>query len=120
MDILLEAEIVTGTVVFSDLTVIKPPVFIKRMYKSPHTSTIIQSTFPWTHAEVYSKDPRDRNPKMLTYTEAEFNLLNFDKANKTGPTVHGEIALLDSEGDLVDSDIHPDDLIVHVLDFGEF
>lgn len=120
MDIYLNVEINVGTIFVAEITEIEAPVFIKKMYKSEHPSVFSQSTFPWTHAEVYSRDPVNFRPRIFTYNTDEIDLLIIDKANKTGPTRHGEIALLDTSGDLLDSDIHPDDLILQVLDFGEF
>lgn len=84
----------------------------------------IRSNKPWQHNDVYSHDPI--NPvlpmrTMITYTVEEVEQLLIDKANKTGETTHGNIALLsDEEGDLVDSGIHPSELIVCVVDCGEF
>jgi hypothetical protein len=84
----------------------------------------IRSNKPWQHNDVYSYDPLpitipDRT--MITYRVEEFDPLVINKATKTGETTQGNIALLsDNEGDLVDSGVHPSDLVVCVIDCGEF
>lgn len=87
----------------------------------------IRSNHPWQHNDTYSRDPvemiipPDIPQTMITYTVSEFDELSFDKANKTGETTHGNIALLDgSDGDLVDSGIHPSELQICLIDCGEF
>lgn len=84
----------------------------------------IRSNKPWQHNDVYSHDPVYLSPAertMITYTVEEFDQLIADKANKTGETTQGNIALLSAGvGDLVDSGVHPSDLVVCVIDCGEF
>lgn len=86
-----------------------------------YPATNIRSTYPYQHNYVFSTDPLNPDsPTMWVYTVEEFDALVADKANKTGPTDHGNIALLDSSGDLVDSGIHPNDLYICSIDGGTF
>lgn len=86
-----------------------------------HPSTNIRSIYPYQQNYVFSTDPLNvEPPKMLVYTVEEFDALIFDKATKTGPTDHGNIALLDISGDLVDSGIHPNDFFVCSISGGTF
>lgn len=83
--------------------------------------TNVGTTYPYQHNNVFSTDPlRIDPPTKIVYTTDELDALTADKANKTGETQHGNIALLDYEGDLVDSGIHPSDLVFCSIDCGTF
>lgn len=72
----------------------------------------------WYFPGVYSDDALP-GKQFQTYTQEEMDLFLADKANKTGMTDHGNIALLtDTTGDLYDSGIGLDDLSYNVLDAG--
>lgn len=73
----------------------------------------------WYFPGVYSDDGLSGRKNIITYTQDEMDLFLADKANKTGTTDHGNIALLtDVTGDLYDSGIGLDDLSYNVLDAG--
>ena len=84
--------------------------------------TFMRSHYPWQHNDVYSRDLRKiRLPQEAVYTTEEIDQLVINKATKTGETQHGNIALLrGSDGDLLDSGVHPNDLFIDVIDFGTF
>lgn len=81
--------------------------------------------YNWVNEGVYTDDiPYPlAYPKFLTITKEEFDTVlkyYLDKANKTGPTVNGNIALLDAEGDILDSGVQPSDIDPNLLDGGYF
>lgn len=121
MEISLSCNINCKTRVISDLSEIS--FLLKNINPSISSPvfTIIKSTYPWQHNNVFSTDPKRYNKTKIVYTTDEINTLFFNKATKTGETSHGNIALLNGiDGDLVDSEIHPNDLFIDVVDLGVF
>ena len=110
-----------ASVVSFNMSEIRVDLTRKTHYPYP-VVTLIRSNYPWQHNDVYSRDIREiKKRQVSTYTTEEFDQLIIDKATKTGETQHGNIALLNGvDGDLVDSGIHPNDLITNTIDFGTF
>jgi hypothetical protein len=92
----------------------------------PNTVRKRYKDYNWSNEGVFSDDvPFDFN-LFFVYTKKEIDdyierYIIIDKANKYLPNRHGNIALLDSSGDLLDSEVHPDDLLItDVFDGGLF
>lgn len=82
------------------------------------TSSIRSRIRYWYFPGVYSDDALP-SKYLLTYTQDEMDIYLADKANKTGMTDHGNIALLtDVTGDLYDSGVQLPDLFYNILDAG--
>lgn len=83
---------------------------------------IINHKKNYLQMEVFIEDV----PKLpfMVYTKEEFDTLLIDKANKTGPTIDGNIALLYDNsglGDLLDSNFNISELdFSNVYDMGDF
>lgn len=98
-------------------------------YTSPKHRVIRKKyrDYNWQNEGVWSDEGQNTylDDGYYSYTTTEIErfiyILTINKATKTGPVDHGNIALLLEDGDIADSGYHPDDFgLPEILDGGVF